>query len=680
MVSQYDDNGILHPCAFFSRKFTAAELNYEIYDKEMLAIVDCLTTWRHYFEGSPHQLKIYTDHKNLVWFTETKAYNRRQARWAEKLAAFDFIIIYRPGPLGGKPDALSRRPDYRTASGRDTPEKPNEFKFLKPDQLLNFPEHTERIATIAQLALSAVTVQQLDADDEFAHKIKTALPRDPNIGPYITNLQDPTLPREDDVQLYLEPYSMRDGLVLRNGLVYIPNDDELKLQVLHSCHDSPVSGHLGQDKTLELASRNYFWPRMRQYINQYIKSCDTCARNKSPRHKPHGTLHPLPIPPSAWSSVSMDYIVELPLSGGFDAILVCVDRLTKMAHFCPTTTKVTAEDTAQLYLQYVFKHHGLPDDIVSDRGTQFTSRFTARLLHLCKIHSNKSTAFHPQSDGQTERVNQILEQYLRIFCDYQQSNWHELLPLAEFAYNNAKHASTQISPFFANYGRNPRFAVRVTELDQTPSNPSAEDLVETLKVIHESLRQQLTLAQHKYKQSYDAHIKEAPAFKIGDLVWLSRRNITTTRPSQKLDYKRLGPFRISEIVGESKSAFKLELPARMRIHPVFHVSLLTPYHANTIPGRTQPPPPPIIVDGFEEFEVEEILDSRIHYNKLQYFVDWKGYKSDERTWEPAECLNNAKDAINRFHTRYPLRPSPKDVSPRRRTALQAIAAAPVPSR
>src|SRR5436189_6225952 len=205
-----------------------------------------------------------------------------------------------------------------------------------------------------------------------------------------------------------------------------------------------------------------------------------------------------------------------------------------------------------------------------------------RLLHLCKVHSNKSTAFHPQSDGQTERVNQVLEQYLRIFCDYQQNNWHELLPLAEFAYNNAKHTSTQTSPFFANYGRHPRFSVRVTEFDQTPSNPSAEDLVETLKVIHESLRHQLISAQDKYKQSYDTHVKLAPLFKIGDLVWLSRRNITTTRPSQKLDHKRLGPFRISEVVGESKSAFKLELPARMKVHPVFHVSLLTPYHANTL--------------------------------------------------------------------------------------------------
>ena len=138
----------------------------------------------------------------------------------------------------------------------------------------------------------------------------------------------------------------------------------------------------------------------------------------------------------------MDFIVELPPSNGFSAILVYMDRLTKMAHFCPITTNVTAEGTTHLYLQYVFKHHGLPSDIVSDCGTQFTSRFTNRLLHLCKIQSNKSTAFHPQSDRQMERVNQVLEQYLRIFCDYQQSNWHELLPLAEFAYNNAKHTST----------------------------------------------------------------------------------------------------------------------------------------------------------------------------------------------------------------------------------------------
>jgi hypothetical protein len=295
----------------------------------------------------------------------------------------------------------------------------------------------------------------------------------------------------------------------------------------------------------------------------------------------------------------MDFIMELPLSDRFDTIYVCLDRFTKMAHFIPTTTQVNADETARLYLRHVFKHHGLPTDIVSDHGSQFTSRFLQSLLDQCDIKSNKSKAFHPQSDGQTERVNQVLEQYLRVFCDYQQDDWNQLLPLAEFTYNNAQHASTQVSPFFANYGYHPRCTLKVTlpQSQETTPNPAADEIVDKFKRIHEHIRINLQDAQAKYKQRHDVHVKPLPQFKVGDQVWLSRRNISTTRPSQKLDFKRLGPFKITEIVGESKLAFKLELPHTMRIHPVFHGSLLEPYHANTIPGRTQPPPPPVEVEG-----------------------------------------------------------------------------------
>jgi hypothetical protein len=180
----------------------------------------------------------------------------------------------------------------------------------------------------------------------------------------------------------------------------------------------------------------------------------------------------------------MDFIVELPPSAGFDAIYVCVDRLTKMAHFCPTRSDVTAEQTAQLYLHHVFKNHGLPLDIVSDRGQQFTSRFTRRLLELCEVKGNRSTGYHPQSDRQTERVNQTLEQYLRIYCDYQQDNWYNLLPLAEFVYNNAQHSSTRVSPFFANYGYSPRGTLKVTT---ESTNPSAEALADKLRSAHRDL-------------------------------------------------------------------------------------------------------------------------------------------------------------------------------------------------
>jgi hypothetical protein len=300
----------------------------------------------------------------------------------------------------------------------------------------------------------------------------------------------------------------------------------------------------------------------------------------------------------------MDFIVELPESNGFNAILVCVDRFTKMTHFCSTTTNVTSKETANFYLRYVFKHHGLPSNIVSDRGTQFVSRFSKRLYELCKIKHNKSTSFHPQSDGQTERVNQVLEQYLRIFCDYQQDNWLELLPLAEFSYNNAQHTSTLMSPFFANYEVNPCFSLQVSSATDPSQNPAAEDLVDRLKMIHQQLKENLAVAQAKYKEFHDVHVKETPPFAVGNLVWLSRKNITTTCPSTKLDYKRLGPFKILEAVGESKMAFKLNLPPRMKIHPVFHATLLDHPHANTIPGRTQPPPPAVTVEDALEYEVK----------------------------------------------------------------------------
>ena len=189
------------------------------------------------------------------------------------------------------------------------------------------------------------------------------------------------------------------GLLVKDGLVYVPQDEGIKVRILEGCHDGKTAGHLGQEKTLELVSRDYFWPGMRKFINEYVSTCDTCARNKAPRHRRHGQLRPLPIPGGPWRSVSMDFIVELPPSSSYDAIYVCVDRFTKMAHFCPTNSNITAEGTAELYLKHIFKNHGLPDDIVSDRGTQFASKFTRQLLELLEVKGNRSTAYHPESDG-----------------------------------------------------------------------------------------------------------------------------------------------------------------------------------------------------------------------------------------------------------------------------------------
>src|SRR5579859_149491 len=256
----------------------------------------------------------------------------------------------------------------------------------------------------------------------------------------------------------------------------------------------------------------------------------------------------------------MDFNVELPPSHGHDAIYVCVDRLTKMAHFIPMNSNIMAEGTADLYLKNVFRDHGLHSDIVSDRGTQFVSKFTCRLLELLDIKGNRSTAYHPESDGQTERVNQTLEQYLRIHCDYHQDEWAALLPLAEFVYNNAESASTGRSPFYANYGYHPRATLKVCTEQDAYENPAAESLVNHLKQVHAEQWRTVEKAQRRYKKNFDRKARPALPFKVNDLVWLNRKNIDTTRPSQKLDHKRFGPFKILRVVRESKMAYELELP------------------------------------------------------------------------------------------------------------------------
>jgi hypothetical protein len=352
----------------------------------------------------------------------------------------------------------------------------------------------------------------------------------------------------------------------------------------------------------------------------------------------------------------MDFITQLPDSKGFTAILVVVDRLTKMAHFIPTTNEIDANSTVSLLMSRVVSAHGLPDDIVSDRDKTLTAHFTQAFMASLGITQNLSTAFHPQTDGQTERTNATLEQYLRCFSNYQQDDWSDLLPMAEFCYNNTVHASTNQTPFFALHGYHPRFNVKVPRV--AASNPLAHERLKLLKETQDDLKFYIKSAQESQERYYNQRAEPQPDFAPGDEVWLLRKHIKTTRPSDKLDSKKLGPFKIIEAV--NTRSFRLALPSSMsKVHPVFHVSLLERYHANTIPGRVVPPPPPIEIEGEFEYEVEAIVDSRRFRKQLQYRVKWKGYQ--EWTWEPHAHVAHCQDLVAEFHARYPDKPSP-DVS------------------
>lgn len=447
-------------------------------------------------------------------------------------------------------------------------------------------------------------------------------------------------------------YALKSGLLFYNDLIYVPTV-QLRLDILRESHDSPTAGHFGINKTVELVTRNYWWPGLKPFITDYVKSCD-CNRAKSSRHKPYGLLEPLPIPKRPWSSVSTDFIGELPLSNGFNAISVWVCRLTKMAHFVPCRTSTTASDLATIFKENIFRLHGLPDDIISDRGPQFISRFWSALCKSLSITPKLSTAFHPQTDGQTERTNQTLEQYLRNYLTYEQSNWADLLPLAEFAHNNSSSKSTKVTPFFANYGLHPR--ANSLPAKQQQSHPfDAESWSSKIQETLKQLTTELKSAQKCQKKFADRH-RLPLEFKVGDSVWLLSKNITTTRPSKKLDFKKMGPFKIVKRIGNN--AYQLDLPSTMAIHDVFHVVLLEPTTPSQIPGRKTEPPPPITVENTTEFEVQEVLDSRIYRRQGQYLVHWKGFHQGDFTWEPVSHMANCQEAVAQFHAKHPSKPGP----------------------
>jgi hypothetical protein len=314
--------------------------------------------------------------------------------------------------------------------------------------------------------------------------------------------------------------------------------------------------------------------------------------------------------------------------------MVTACRLTKGGIFIPSKTTDDAEDFANHFLTHIFAKHGLPCDIISDRGPLFVSKFWTALCKSLKIKLNLSTAYHPETDGQTERLNQTLEQYIRMFTSYLQDDWKQQLPIAEFTYNNTPHSATGVSPFFANKGFHPRLSI---SFDNIPSH-EARLVAADLKDLHNHLKREIETANEAYQKFANAKRNPTPDWPVGTLVWLKTENIRMKRPSVKLDYRMLGPFKVIQKV--STHAYKLALPPSMnRIHNVFHVKLLERHHTEYFPRRRHPPPPPIEIDGEEQYKVDEVLDSRIYRGKLQYKICWLSHEPEDDTWEPAHHVS-----------------------------------------
>jgi len=355
----------------------------------------------------------------------------------------------------------------------------------------------------------------------------------------------------------------------------------------------------------------------------------------------------------------MDFIEHLPPSAGNTAILVIVERLTKQSIFIPTYDTITSTQLAKLFILYVFSKHGVPGHVTSDRGSKFVTHFFQSLGKALDMNLHFTSDYHPEGDGQTEQVNQTLEQYLRCYCNYQQDNWSTLLPIAEFAYNNAPNETTSTSPFFANEGYHLTIEVH---LERNMASSHAWEFAVDLGELHNTLKANIQDAQTRYQKYADGRRMPPPDFKIGDKAYIKAQFFRTTRPSKKLSEKNFGPYKI--IAQPGSLSYTLRLPQSMHaIHPVYHVSMLDTAPSSNIPNRTEDPPPPVEIKGEVEYEIAEILDTKLDWCrrcKLLYLVHWTSYEgtNEETSWLTAEELTHAQEPVDDFHKSYPDKPGP----------------------
>ena len=437
-----------------------------------------------------------------------------------------------------------------------------------------------------------------------------------------------------------------------NHRIVIPDAFDLRKRIMSYHHDLPSAGHRSTAATMQNIRRDFWWPGWSLDVERFCKTCNVCQQTKYRTTVPYGLLKPLQMPNRKWGSISMDFVTNLPVtSRKNDTILIVVDRLSKMAHYIPMQLKSTAEKVARILNAHVFKLHGLPDSIISDRDVRFTSNFMTELWKLWGIDQCLSTAYRPQTDGQTERVNRTLQEYLRAYVTPQGKDWEDQLPAAEFAYNDSYHASIGCTPFFLNYGCHPRspLSVRLTN----SKVPTAHQHVQIIQKNVQMARRILQRAQDRMKMQYDKHHQHV-WYNVGDQVLLSTENLKLTG-CPKFWPRYIGPFVIKEVINMYN--YRIDIPAIWKIHDVFHVAVLKPYLNN---GRFQPLQLPTVLSD-DTFQVEKIVQHRQirkgRHHVQEYLCSYADAGPESQTWEKEKDLQIAfphlLQAYKRLHGLHP---------------------------
>ncbi|CAL1353211.1 unnamed protein product [Linum trigynum] len=593
--------------AYASRQLRPHEVNYPTHDLELAAVVFALKLWRHYLYGET--FTIFTDHKSLQHLTDQKELNMRQRRWMELLSDYDCTIRYHPGKANVVADALSRK--------RESP-LPELVSLRAMNVELELEEVTKLLATLKIRPMLQERIREKQSEDLEFEKYKKQV-----------------LEGKDT------KFELVDGVLMYQGRLCVPDVDKLRKDILDEAHSAPYAMHPGATKMYRTLKEHFWWPGLKKEVATHVYQCLECQMIKAEHQAPIIEHLPLEIPQWTWEKITMDFVYGLPRTPrGNDGVWVIVDRFSKVAHFIPIKFKPGLEELARLYVREIVRLHGVPLSIVSDRDPSFTARFWVSLQKAMGTKVHFSTAYHPQTDGQSERTIQTLEDLLRACVLTMEGAWDEHLPLMEFAYNNQYHSSIQAAPYEVLYGRKCRTPLYwdAEGMRQLEGPEMIQKAVEKVEVI----RRNLKTAQDRQKSNAERP-GNPRSYEVGDMVFLRVspwKGVMRFGKKGKLSPRYIGPYEVLERIGPL--AYRLALPPSLsRIHDVFHVSMLRAYRSN-----------PEHVIRHEDIQLEDDLtyeevpiqivdrqEKELRRKKIAMVkVVWRNQGSEAATWETESSM------------------------------------------
>ena len=693
---QGDDWKTMRPAGFMSKKFTDAQRSYFTYEHETLGVIEALKKWDDVLLGLP-EIRVVTDHEALKTFMLKSHTGQRQIRWSQWLTRFRLKFIHVPGVQNCSADAMSRI--YENPNSRPGLDDLSTVDLMIDPEGEDLPEARLNEKVIHHLVAMTRAQQARDAieprDAEAAAMVNP--PRDE---PVVVN--NPVVPRNDitvadsastpitapfEWQNTIEGEHRpnleklcRDGYtsdktfrkilehpdnhkifeVDNNLIYYSPNSETRALCIPHSEFRGRrvtelvldqvhrIVGHMGPSITNNYARRNFWWPTLGSDVKAFCASCATCQAIKTSNQRPQGLLHSLPIPTTPWSSIGMDFVGPFPLADDLDYIWVVLCRLTSLVHLIPLRTTTTAAQLAPLFMSQIVRLHGLPETIVSDRDPKFTSQFWTETHRLLGIKLMKSTAFHPQTNGASERMIRKVSQVLRAMVRPDQLDWPKQLPMVEFALNSSVSKSTGFAPFELTYGYIPKAIQTIGESKFAGVQDFADHARDLVIRAHDAL------IESRVRQTHDANVRRRPdddRLDTGQHVYLSTENLNLPKArARKLMPKYIGPYEIISC-HRDQSQYTLALPDELlkrRIHPTFHARLLRPAVLNDdaqFPNREATFFYDFGDDPEREWLVDSIVDHTFTGNSINFHVLWE---TGEITREP---LRNCQDlaALDKYY-------------------------------